>query len=135
MELALLVYFIGMLTPIIVAVSILVFISASGLLISSVALITSLDYAEISYNRNRDGTVKASVIAERKLTGRVCKYSAISLVLSFLLLIATPSEKTAYTMVGAYAAQKIVTDPKVQETSTKVLAVINKKLDEYIKDK
>ncbi len=135
MELALLVYFIGMLTPIIVIVSMLLFISAFGVVIFAVSIATSLDYAEKSYNRNYDGTIKDSVIAERKLTIKVCKYSTISLVISVLLLIATPSEKTAYTMVGAYAAQKIVTDPKVQETSSKVLAVINKKLDAYIKDK
>lgn len=50
----------------------------------------------------------------------------------FLVSIAIPSEKTAYIMVGAYAAQKIATDPKVQQMSSKVLTIIEQKLDSYI---
>jgi hypothetical protein len=43
-----------------------------------------------------------------------------------------PNEKTAYTMVGAYAAQKVVENNKVQDMSGKVLTIINQKLDTYI---
>jgi hypothetical protein len=37
-------------------------------------------------------------------------------------------------MVGAYATQKIAENDKVQETGSKVLAVINQKLDTYIEE-
>jgi len=46
--------------------------------------------------------------------------------------IAVPSEKTAYMMVAAYAAQQIAEDPKVQQLSGKVLTIIENKLDSYI---
>jgi hypothetical protein len=52
-------------------------------------------------------------------------------VLAFLAIL-IPSEKTAYTMVGAYAAQKIATDPRTQEVGGKVLTIINQKLDSYV---
>lgn len=48
----------------------------------------------------------------------------------FLTLLPTP--KTAYMMVGAYAAQKVAENGKVQETGGKVLALINQKLDQYL---
>jgi hypothetical protein len=48
------------------------------------------------------------------------------------VVILLPSEKTAYTMVGAYAAQKIAQDPKTEQMGSKVLIIINQKLDEYI---
>lgn len=47
-------------------------------------------------------------------------------------LILLPSEKTAYTMVGAYAAQKVAENDKVQQMSGKVLTIIEQKLDGYI---
>lgn len=51
---------------------------------------------------------------------------------SVFLVVLLPSQKTAYTMVGAYAAQKIAQDPKVEQMGSKVLVIINQKLDEYI---
>ena len=53
------------------------------------------------------------------------------LILSFVLIF-IPSEKTAYTMVGAYAAQKVAENDKVQQMSGKVLTIIEQKLDSYI---
>jgi hypothetical protein len=50
----------------------------------------------------------------------------------FLILL--PTEKTAYTMVGAYAAQKVSENDKVQAMSGKVLTIIEQKLDAYIDD-
>ena len=49
-------------------------------------------------------------------------------------LILLPSEKTAYTMVGAYAAQKVAENDKVQQMSGKVLTIIEQKLDGFIED-
>lgn len=56
------------------------------------------------------------------------------LIPSIILLVAIPSEKTMYTMVGAYAAQKVAEDPKVQKLSGKVLNILEAKLDGYILD-
>lgn len=42
-----------------------------------------------------------------------------------------PTERTAYTMVGAYAAQKIATDPTVARLNSKVIELIERKIDEY----
>jgi hypothetical protein len=55
-------------------------------------------------------------------------------VASAWMLILLPSEKTAYTMVGAYAAQKVAESDKVQQMSGKVLTIIEQKLDGYIDD-
>jgi len=51
--------------------------------------------------------------------------------LSFILAI-LPSEKTAYTMVGAYAAQRLAQNSEVQELSGKVLTIIEQQMDKYI---
>ena len=51
---------------------------------------------------------------------------------AFWFLILIPTEKTAYTMVGAYAAQKVAENDKVQQMSGKVLTIIEQKLDSYI---
>ena len=49
-----------------------------------------------------------------------------------LVQVMLPSQKTAYTMVGAYAAQKVAENEKVQQMSGKVLQTIEQKLDGYI---
>ena len=51
-----------------------------------------------------------------------------------VFLIFLPTEKTAYTMVGAYAAQKVAENDKVQAMSGKVLTIIEQKLDNDIED-
>jgi hypothetical protein len=58
------------------------------------------------------------------------RWGAISLSVAFVIAI-LPSEKTAYTMVGAYAAQKVAENEKVQQLSGKVLKIIEQKLDDY----
>ena len=55
-------------------------------------------------------------------------------VIACWIIILIPSEKTAYTMVGAYAAQKVAENDKVQQMSGKVLTIIEQKLDSYIED-
>ena len=52
-------------------------------------------------------------------------------VFGLLLAITLPSEKTAYTMVGAYAAQKVAERPDTQEIAKDVIAIINSKVKEY----
>ena len=69
-------------------------------------------------------------VAKRTIA-RMWKGFWIGLV-SMFLLIFIPTEKTAYTMVGAYAAQKVAENDKVQQMSGKVLTIIEQKLDGYI---
>lgn len=59
------------------------------------------------------------------------RYALVSVCLGFVLVV-LPSQKTAYTMVGAYAAQKVAENEKVQQLSGKVLTIIEQKLDGYI---
>ena len=73
---------------------------------------------------------------EKKVVGiksRVWKCFWVG-VASAWMLILLPTEKTAYTMVGAYAAQKVAESDKVQQMSGKVLTIIEQKLDGYITD-
>ena len=48
----------------------------------------------------------------------------------FMMFVSTllPSQKTMYTMLGAYAGQSVVQS----ETADKVLKIVNGKLDEYL---
>ena len=63
---------------------------------------------------------------------RYLKWSTITVIVASLIQVFIPSQKTAYTMVGAYAAQKVAQDDRVQETGSKVMTIINQKLDKYI---
>ena len=132
MELALLVYALGLIT------------SIHGLLVILVALVFPISILAFGSMMNmehwgtlkqsyRDNTIKdaAKLIVARnlKITKRLC----IGMVVAILLLVAIPSEKTAYMMVGAYAVQKVAQDPRTEQTTSKVISLINKKLDEYIK--
>ena len=54
------------------------------------------------------------------------------LLLSVMTKVLLPSEKTAYMMVGAYTAQRVAENPKVQEMSGKVIKIIDSKLDDYV---
>ena len=58
------------------------------------------------------------------------RWSAIVLSVVFVITI-LPSEKTAYTAVGAYAAQKVAENEKVQQLFGKVLKIIEQKLADY----
>lgn len=60
---------------------------------------------------------------------RPCLITTVSL--TFFLAI-LPSEKTAYTMVGAYAAQRLAQNSEVQALSGKVLTIIEQQMDKYI---
>lgn len=79
----------------------------------------------------------SAIIVKRKMENRPpiekwIKRFFIILGVTSLLVIAIPSEKTAYMMVGAYTTQKFTENEKVQETGKKVLKLIEQKLDTYI---
>lgn len=52
-------------------------------------------------------------------------------VLSGLISVFVPSEKTAYTMVAAYATQKVAEAPETKEIASDVLTIINSKVKQY----
>ena len=52
-------------------------------------------------------------------------------VFSVISMVLLPSEKTAYTMVAAYATQKVVERPEAQEAAKDVLTIINSKVKQY----
>lgn len=112
MELALLVYAISLITSIGTVAGA---VTVIGLIVLGISTIHYLDY-----HTNKIFWLK------------VVKNTTLTLVFSILILVLLPSEKTAYTMVGAYAAQKVAEDPKVQQLSGKVLVLLEKKLDGYI---
>lgn len=55
-------------------------------------------------------------------------------IIASVFLILIPTEKTAYMMVGAYAAQKVSESGQVAEVSSKIMKVVNSKLDQYVED-
>ena len=113
MDLALLIYGISVLSNLGITLVIV-------LMLSLIVFILSLLAWASEYGESKETAykwVKGSIIA-------------ISIILPISVIV--PSEKTMYTMVGAYAAQRISEDPKVQQLSAKVLKLVENKLDTYI---
>lgn len=126
MELALLVYAISLLQ----GISTFFIMSIVALLIMSVILGVYIgDSGAKSYYTDKENAERTAgaTSATKWLWRNLCIGIAAAWVLILL-----PSEKTAYTMVGAYAAQKIAQDPKVEQMGSKVLVIINQKLDQYV---
>lgn len=111
MTLAFLVYFIGMLTPLKIALG----ASLIGLIIFGI--IYSIYWVD--------------ELADDQPYNKKWLKIFIGVVAA---LVITPSERTAYTMAGAYAAQQIATHPNTAEVGSKVMGILNQKLDGYIKD-
>lgn len=116
MDLALLVYGISVLTQF-----------SALLIIASVVVAISFIFSAIAYS----AAYNKEDIATAKYWWKCC---TIALAIVAPLLVITPNEKTMYTMVAAYAAQKVAEDPKVQQLSGKVLVMLEAKLDSYILD-
>jgi hypothetical protein len=126
MELALLVYVISLLQSVDVFFKLCIF---ALVLVSAVLGIYLGDSGDKMYYNDKENTRRAaSAVNAKKWLWRNI-WIAIA---SAWVIILLPSEKTAYTMVGAYAAQKIAQDPKTEQMGSKVLVIINQKLDEYI---
>ena len=119
MDLALLVYGISLLSGF---SKFFIFIGAIAILTMIANAIYYADYGESGREVNQIG---------KNCISRMWKAFWLVIV-SALILILIPSEKTAYTMVGAYAAQKVSENDKVQQMSGKVLTIIEQKLDGYI---
>lgn len=142
MELAFLVYGISLLTGINVLFSISI-VASAAILIGY--LIYHLEPNGDSYVRKKEEILTSRYYNEdsrsrllndletNKKNGVFRIRAAIaSLVIAAMGIVFTPSEKTAWIMVGAYAAQKVVTSPGMQDTGNKIVTIINNKLDSFI---
>lgn len=112
MDLAILVYLISILKPIVVTCAALMFLSIVIVCIATI---------EARVHRNMDSK---SYIPLRR-------WCIAGIVISGIGLMFIPSERTAYMMVGAYTAQKIATDPTVAKLNTKIIELVERKIDEY----
>lgn len=61
-------------------------------------------------------------------------YYSTMLVTAILVVVALPTERTAYLMVGAYTAQKVAESPQVQDLSADVLKIITAKVKYYAEE-
>lgn len=132
MDLALLVYGISLLAGL---KSFLIFIAVIAGLVAVVSAVYTATwfFDGYEYSWNCDGNeLKPRIKHTRDTMLKSFKYGFIAFIILLPLPNFIPSEKTAYTMVGAYAAQKVAENPEVRNISGKVITIINQKLDHYI---
>jgi uncharacterized membrane-anchored protein len=129
MDLVWLVYLISLLTPIGTFLTMLTVVGVITMIVLLVYRGAECDQRSY-YNEkaNKEQAEKA-----KWAMGHV-KTAMMVVIPSMIFLTLLPTQKTAYMMVGAYAAQKVAENGKVQETGGKVLALINQKLDQYLDD-
>jgi hypothetical protein len=129
MDLALLVYGISVVssikTPLIIG-TLLLGISFAGLTLAKLIHVTPSEY-DRKYNMDTYTSNKHAIDKWWKTVG------ITAIIIAFFNVI-TPTEKTMYIMVGAYAAQKVSENDKVVVLSSQVLKIIESKLDAYIDD-
>lgn len=113
MELALLVYAVSLLDSLHTLVVFICGISTVIAIVSGICLIET-------YNNSKPSNIK--------WLKRGCIVGASAAVIGTFI----PSERTAYIMVAAYAAQKVAESPEVRDTGDRVLTLINSKLDQLI---
>ena len=128
MDLALLVYGINVLGKLGVVLGLT---TAFGVIVFGLSTLVRLFHSKETYDSQRDNEIKQG---RRDASVTIMKYSGSIVAISILLNVFLPNEKTAYTMVAAYAAQKVSENDKVQQMSGKVLTIIEQKLDGYIEE-
>jgi amino acid transporter len=128
MDLALLVYGISVLSKLGFVLGLAI---AFGIVVFILSTLVRVFHIKESWDSQRDDQIKQG---RRDASVTVMKYAGTIVCISMLLNVLLPSEKTAYTMVAAYAAQKVAENDKVQQMSGKVLTIIEQKLDGYIED-
>lgn len=134
MDLALLVYGISLLNPFTHLFGFAAAILGAVTAFCFVNMIVWATDGEYSWNLDIQGNLLPRIASWRSSVRRLPKWTLPFGILFLLIAIALPSERTAYTMVGAYAAQRVVENPQTQEISSKVLKIINQKLDSFIED-
>ena len=128
MDLALLVYGINVLGKLGVVLGLA---TGFGIIVFVISTLVRVFHTKESWDSKQDDEIKQG---RRDASVTVMKYAGSIVVISILLNVILPNEKTAYTMVAAYAAQKVSENDKVQQMSGKVLTIIEQKLDGYIED-
>lgn len=126
MDLALLVYGINVLGKLGVVLGLA---TAFGIVVFAISTLVRVFHTKETWDSKQDDEIKQG---RRDASVTVMKYAGSIVVISILLNVILPNEKTAYTMVAAYAAQKVSENDKVQQMSGKVLTIIEQKLDGYI---
>ena len=126
MDLALLVYGINVLGKLGVVLGLA---TAFGIVVFAISTLVRVFHTKETWDSKHDDEIKQG---RRDASVTVMKYAGSIVVISILLNVILPNEKTAYTMVAAYAAQKVSENDKVQQMSGKVLTIIEQKLDGYI---
>ena len=127
MDLALLVYSIGIISSVLHLLG--------GVIVCCIVLLFCLGmfYAteckQESWNGQKENE-KRQELAEK--TKPWIKKASITLVVSALIVTFLPSQKTAYMMIGAYSAQKVAENPRMQEVAAKIMKIIDVKMDEYV---
>ncbi len=133
MELALLVYCISLLSGLTGFIAVALTAALIACLFSGIAVsMWAFETSSYSWDLNKDGTLKQTVIEVRALQKRIFKVASITAIVAAAVLIFVPSSKTAWTMVGAYAAQKVAEDPRTAEVGGKVMTIINQQLERII---
>lgn len=112
MDLAILVYAISILKPLSVMLQMMIVTSMMMLFITLMFYMSDYYIKDTTFIRTR-------------------RYCIVGLFIAAIGVIFIPSERTAYMMVSAYAAQKIATDPTVARLNEKVVKLIERKIDEY----
>lgn len=69
---------------------------------------------------------------DRTKETRIFKTSSIIVLIAAFFLVFLPAKKTIYLMIGAYAVEHVVETPEAKEFGSKLLKVVNSKLDEMI---
>lgn len=128
MDLALLVYGISVLSKLGIVLGLAI---GFGAIIMIISTLVRVFHTRETWDSQRDEQIKQG---RRDASVTVMKWSGSVVLVAVLLNVLLPSEKTAYTMVGAYAAQKVAENDKVQQMSGKVLTIIEQKLDSIIED-
>ena len=126
MDLALLVYGINVLGKLGVVLGLA---TGFAIIVFVISTLVRVFHAKETWDSQRDDQIKQG---RRAASVTVMKYAGAIVGISILLNVILPNEKTAYTMVAAYAAQKVSENEKVQQMSGKVLTIIEQKLDGYI---
>ena len=129
MELAFLVYVISLLDNITVTLRVLAVCSGG---FAFAYLLTSSDYHSLCASR---GISEDRAELFKTNAAKTWKWFKIWVgigvaFIGFANII--PSQKTAYMMIGAYAAQKVAENPKTIDMSSKVFKIIESNLDRYV---
>lgn len=103
-----------------------------ALLVYSISLINGINVIAALVLALSFSIVCLYLISTNKPTYYDIKYPIRLILIFSSVLVLVPSEKTAYIMVAAYATEKIAEDPRVQEVGTKILKIINSKIDTYV---